>query len=105
VTTTGAQLWSLDSDGLLGAPTPGGWFSITLGATDTDGDGVAELLVGSPGEDIGTKLGAGAISRFGTQAGVPSATGSRHWSQNTSGVAGAAAQTDFFGSAFTFPRG
>jgi hypothetical protein len=103
VTATGSALYSLDSDGVPGAPTLAGWFGITLGASDTDGDGVAELLVGSPAEDVGAAIGAGALTRFGDVGGQPSATDSVHWSENTPGVVGRSGNTDFFASAFTFP--
>ncbi len=102
VVTTGSKMWSLDSDGILGEPTLGGWFGITFGATDTDGDGVAELLVGSPGEDVGTILGSGGITRFGEDDTEPVAAGSIHWTEASDGISGRAAKTDFFGAAFTF---
>ncbi len=102
VATTGSQMWSLDSDGILGEPSLGGWLGITFGATDTDGDGVAELLVGSPGEDVGTILGSGGITRLGEDDLAPTAAGSIHWTEASDGISGRAAKTDFFGSAFTF---
>ncbi len=104
VTATGSQWFSLATNGVPGAATPGGWFGITLGASDTDGDGIAELVVGSPGEDVGApaKFAAGALTRLGDAAGVPSATGSVHWDQNTPGIFGSPGTTDFFASALTF---
>lgn len=103
VTATGSALYSLDSDGVPGSPTLASWFGITLGASDTDGDGVAELLIGSPAEDVGSSIASGAITRFGDVGNTVSTAGSVHWTQNTPGVIGRAGNTDFFASAFTAP--
>lgn len=105
VTTAGSAAYSLNTAGIPGAPTTGGWFGITLGAADTDGDGLGELIVGSPGEDFGTVLGAGALTRFGDAGGRPSSTGSVHWAESSAGVPGKSSRADFFTSSITFPSG
>lgn len=103
VTVVGARAWSLASDGVVGEPSHGAWFGIALGAADIDGDGLAQLLVGSPGEDVGDPpvVAAGALTRLGETGVGPTASGSVHWHQQTPGVAGVAARGDFYAAAFT----
>lgn len=103
ITVTGARAFSLASDGVAGEPSHRGWFGIALGAADVDGDGVGQLIVGSPGEDVGTPaiMASGATTRFGEAASGPTSSGSVHWHQNTPGVTGVPASGDFFGAAFT----
>jgi hypothetical protein len=101
VTGTNSQTITLATTGVPGTPTTGGWFGITLGAIDTDGDGIAELVVGSPGEDVAGKLAAGALTRFGDAGSKPSATGAVHWTEDTAGISGTPGATDFFASALT----
>ncbi len=103
-TATDSVVFTLNTDGVLGAPTRSGWFGATLGAVDTDADGLAELLVGSPGEDVGKYLSAGALTRFGDAMNAPSNSGSVHWTENSPGVVGSARKGDYFTSAVTFPR-
>lgn len=57
--------------------------------SDFDGDGYADLAIGAPGEDIGTKQDAGSVTILrGSSAGLR-ASGSQGWSQATTGVLGA----------------
>lgn len=65
---------------------------------DFNGDGVAELAVGVPGEDIGSTNAAGLVQVLrGTTSG-PTAAGDQTWSQATPGIAGSAQRLDTFGS-------
>ena len=65
---------------------------------DFNGDGVGDLVVGAPGEDVGAVADAGVVHVLpGTATGV-SATGSQLWSQNSAGIADAAEPGDGFGS-------
>lgn len=64
---------------------------------DINGDGFADLVVGSPGEDIGAFTDTGSITVLpGSSTGV-TGTGSKEYDLNTAGVPGTSANGDQFG--------
>jgi hypothetical protein len=70
---------------------------------DFDNNGVEDLAVGVPGEDVGPRNGpevnnAGAVDVFYGQAAGLSEVGNDHWTQNSSGVQDPAEGGDRFGS-------
>lgn len=73
-----------DTPGMPGATEPGDWFGSSLAAC---GD---RVLVGSPGETVGTVVEAGMVIELGTDRG---------WTQNSQGVPGTARAGAHFGSA------
>ena len=69
------------------------------GGGDFNGDGVADLAVGVPGEDVDGIQDAGAVNvLYGSATGI-TATGDQLFTQATPGVPGAAEAGDRFGSA------
>jgi hypothetical protein len=60
---SGAVDWSMATAVVVG-PTTGDLFGTSLGVADVDGDGVAELLVGSPGSVVGNP-GSGSVMVVG----------------------------------------
>ena len=55
---------------------------------DFNGDGIADLAIGVPNEDVGTIADAGAVNvLYGTATGVSSAS-NQIWTQNTLGDRG-----------------
>jgi hypothetical protein len=69
------------------------------GAGDFNGDGVADLAVGVPGEDVDGIPDAGAVNvLYGSATGI-TAAGDQLFTQATPGVPGAAEAGDRFGSA------
>lgn len=73
---------------------------------DFNGDGLADLAVGVPDEDIGDQIGAGGVNVLYGSVGGLTAVGDQFWSQATPGVLGVAqgstpraAAQDRFGTA------
>jgi hypothetical protein len=72
-------------------------------AGDFDNNGIEDLAVGVPGEDVGPAFGpevnnAGAVQVFYAQADGLTEEGGDYWTQNTSGVKDPAEAGDRFGS-------
>jgi hypothetical protein len=72
-------------------------------AGDFDNNGVEDLAVGAPGEDVGPRNGpevrnAGAVDVFYGQSAGLSNSGNQYWTQNSPGVNDAAEPGDRFGS-------
>src|SRR6266508_552874 len=66
---------------------------------DFDNDGFVDLAVGTPSEDVGTIVDAGAVTvLYGSAAGLTGA-GSQQFTQDTPGIVGAAETDDGFGEA------
>lgn len=108
ITAKGDQRWSQDSPGIADiadcVSSEESWcdlFGWSVGAGDFDGDGFDELVIGVPGEDLAgddpRKHDQGLVQVIhGSPAGLVS-TGDRRWSQDSSGVKGAAEVDDRFG--------
>lgn len=85
---------------IAGAPEREDYFGRSLATGDFDGDGFADLVVGAPGEDVGSILGAGAVNLlFGSASGI-GALRNVAFSQNGP-VGGVSETNDFFGRALT----
>lgn len=92
------QLISLATDGIQGTPQIGDGFATALAWGNFDGDAYTDIAVGAPGKDVGGAGGAGRVSiLFGSSSGL----GPRDqlWSQDSSGIQGAAEADDAFGGA------
>ena len=74
--------------------------------SDFNGDGYADLAVGVPSEDIGSKVDAGAVNvLYGSSKGL-TADGDQYWNEDDPGVKGkafgrGAVVADLFGSELT----
>ncbi len=96
--TAGAQLWNQAVPGVPGALEAGDGFGTSLAAGDFNNDGRDDLAVGSPGEDVGQIVSAGAVSvLYGSSSGL---TTSNAWivDGGAAGLPGAAEAFDGFGS-------
>ncbi|WP_431974948.1 hypothetical protein [Micromonospora haikouensis] len=83
--------------GVPGDPESFDRFGLTLAAGDVTGDGKADVLVGTPGEDIGSTTDAGTITLLkGSSSGL-TGTGAQGFDQNHSVVPGSAERWDRFG--------
>ncbi|WP_030317233.1 FG-GAP repeat domain-containing protein [Streptomyces sp. NRRL B-3229] len=91
--------YSQDTEGVPGAKEEGDAFGYAVSAGDVDNDGFADVAVGSPGEKLGDKDGAGMVNvLYGGRGGL-TGTGAQGFTQDTDGVPGAAEASDNFGDA------
>ncbi|HBB34412.1 MAG TPA: hypothetical protein DDZ80_24050 [Cyanobacteria bacterium UBA8803] len=106
------QYWNQDSYGILDqseytAPSSGDDVSIddteqfgsSVATGDFNGDGYDDLLVGVPGESVGSIHNAGAVHAiYGSQTGLTH-QGNQLFHQNSTGIVGYSAVDELFGSA------
>jgi hypothetical protein len=94
---SGSQLLTQNTPGVGSTAETGDVFGYSLAVGDSDNDGLADLTVGAPGEDIGSASAAGAVNvLYGGAAGLTS-SGSQTFTQNTPGVGSTAETGDEFG--------
>ncbi len=93
------QVFYQDTAGVPGTAEDRDQFGQSLSVADVDADGYADVLVGSPGEAVGTIKYAGtAVLLRGSASGLTTAKAAGY-TQNTAGVPGAAEAGDQFGAA------
>jgi len=87
-----------DSSGIAGVAEKSDFFGDALTIGDFDCDGYADLGVGVPRENIGSKVDAGGVNvMYGASSGLSQLDD--FWSQNTSSVLGVSEAGDQFGAA------
>ncbi|MGI3779698.1 MAG: FG-GAP-like repeat-containing protein [Janthinobacterium lividum] len=74
-------------------------FGASLALGDLDQDGYADLMIGSPGESLGSRHDAGRVTLVYGGANGYRTSGNRSYDQNTPGVPGTAEKNDRFGTA------
>ena len=94
------QVWSQESPGVQGSSETDDEFGSALATGDFNGDGFTDMVVGSPKEDVGTVVDAGATNvLYGSATGLQaSAPDDEFISQDTIGVQDLAEADDLFGS-------
>ncbi|HEX8629504.1 MAG TPA: FG-GAP repeat protein, partial [Catenuloplanes sp.] len=98
LTGAGSPQITQDSPGVPGSARQGAAFGAALAVGNHNGDGYGDLVVGAPGETIGQAASAGTVTvLYGASTG-PVTAGSRHFHQNTRGVADRSEAGDRFGS-------
>lgn len=94
---TPAQTWTQDSPGVPGVAEAGDRWGAEMSSGDTDGDGLPDLAIGAPGEDIGSVSNAGAVWALRGARGGLTATGARSFDQNHAAIPGGAEASDRWG--------
>jgi hypothetical protein len=98
VTTAGSQEWNQDSASISGTAEAGDFFGDPVVAQDFGLGSAADLVVGQPGEDVGSTGEAGAINViYGGSSGLAASNGQQQWYQGNSGIAGSSEAGDSFG--------
>jgi hypothetical protein len=96
--TSTDQLWHQDSSGIEGSAEDNDRFGTSATWGDFDNDGIGDLAIGAPYDDVGSVNAAGLLNVFyGTRAGL-SGSGSQLVSQETAGIQGTAQTNDHFAS-------
>ncbi len=96
---SGDMTFDQDTPGLSGSPEDQDHFGRALATGDFNHDGIDDLAIGIPGEDIGDVSDAGAVELlFGSAGSGLTTTGSRFFSQNTLPSPESAETNDGFGS-------
>ncbi|MDI3424163.1 FG-GAP and VCBS repeat-containing protein [Streptomyces luteolus] len=90
------RTYDQDSAGVPGVSEPGDAFGASVGAGDVDGDGDADVAIGTPGETVGAHAGVGSVVLLRSGAGGLGSGAA--WHQERTGVPGVPEQGDRFGS-------
>jgi hypothetical protein len=86
------------SGGVAGAASTADLFGASLAAGDINGDGLDDLVVGIPGDDVSAQANAGAIHYFrGSSSALVTTTGNIQWHQDSTNITGQAEAEDAFG--------
>ncbi len=97
--TENDQAWSQASSGMAGVSEQDDQFGRSLAAGDFNGDGLQDLAVGVPWEEIDGNIMAGAVHIIYADSPTSfSADGNWLLNQNATGIEGVAESGDFFGT-------
>ena len=99
LTDSGNQLFDQDTGAVPGTAEQSDLFSDALSTGDLNGDGIADLVIGAEGEDVGGDNGAGAFNVLYGAAGGLTDVGSQEWDQDSAGIDDAAEPDDILGEA------
>lgn len=89
---------SQDSTGVPGSGEKGDKFGASVVVADFDRDGTGDLVVGAPGERLGTIAGAGTVTVIPGKRTGALGSGAYSYSQDTTGVPGGSEGGDHFGT-------
>jgi hypothetical protein len=99
LTGAGSQLFTQDAAGIGSTAEEFDSFGWALTAGDFDADGIADLAIGVPFEDVGSVVDAGAINVLFGSAGGLARVGSQLFTQDSAGIGSTAEAYDNFGRA------
>jgi hypothetical protein len=95
--SSGNQLLSQDSAGVLGAASAGDHFGARLAIGLYGKANELGVAIGVPGETVSGHKGAGAVAVFYDGGSGVSTTGNQLWTRDSSGIAGSSRAVDHFG--------
>ncbi|MER5402257.1 FG-GAP-like repeat-containing protein [Streptomyces sp. NPDC002599] len=95
--TSRTKVINQDTAGVPGVSEKGDDFGLGISVGDVNGDGYADVAVGSPGEAIGTLASAGGVAVLRGSASGLTGSGAVSFSQDATGVPGTAEKGDLFG--------
>ncbi|MFF7334674.1 FG-GAP repeat protein [Streptomyces sp. NPDC090306] len=94
----GTTAISQNTGNVPGGSETGDGFGSELSLGDVNGDGYADLAVGSWGEDLGTAKDTGAVTvLYGSASGIDTSSGAQYFDQDTAGVPDTNESNDLFG--------
>jgi hypothetical protein len=96
---SGSQLFTQDSAGVVDAAEAGDQFGRAVAVGDFDDDGIDDLTVGVPAEDVGAIVDAGAVNVLKGAAGGLTGSGSQQFTQDSPELPDTAEAGDLFGAA------
>ena len=85
LSSTGNQLWTQNSAGVLDSAEAGDSFGAALAAGDVDRDGHADMAIGVPDESVGAAAAGCLNLLYGSAGGLTSAA-NQLWSQDTPNI-------------------
>lgn len=92
-----SDIWQQNSSGVMDSVGHRDNFGFSLAAADFNNDGLDDLAIGVPNEDIGTVADAGAVNvLLGSYVGL-TPTGNQIWYESQTGVGGRTFRGDRFG--------
>ena len=95
----GSERWHQDRVGVPGSVGDYAAFGAAVALGDLDEDGMADLVVGAPGDSPGGLTGAGSVTVLYGSAGLVASAGAQQWTQDSTDVAQVAEAGDGFGAA------
>ena len=98
------QMWTQNSTDIDGVAETKEYFSNSLSSGDYNGDGRDDLAVGTPAEDVGTVIDAGAVNVIYGSLGGLSATAviaDQMWTQNSTDIEDVVERIDWFGDSLS----
>ena len=98
------QMWTQNSTDIDGVAETKEYFSNSLSSGDYNGDGRDDLAVGTPAEDVGTVIDAGAVHVIYGSSGGLSATAviaDQMWTQNSTDIEDVVERIDWFGDSLS----
>ncbi|MGC4798697.1 hypothetical protein [Micromonospora saelicesensis] len=98
LSSTAVQIITQRTAGVPDNPEDDDRFGGVLAVGDVTGDGKADVLVGTPGEDVGSRVDAGMITLLKGSAGGLTGAGAQAFDQNYGSVPDASENGDRFGS-------